>query len=82
MLPRIKTIKPDKKYVLHIEFDDGKKVLYDMEEDMDTLPGYDDLRKINGLFEAVSVDESRTCIMWNDYIDLPSDTLYEYGEVI
>lgn len=27
----------------------------------------------------VIIDKSRTCVYWNDRIDLPSDTLYEYG---
>ena len=27
----------------------------------------------------VKIDKSRTCVYWNDRIDLPSDTLYEYG---
>ena len=33
----------------------------------------------NILIEQVQLDESRTCVYWNDYINLPSDTIYEYG---
>lgn len=80
MLPRIKSVKPIENYVLDIVFDDGKRVLYDVNEDIDTLPGYNDLRSVHGLFEQVHVDESRTCVFWNDDIDLPSDTIYEYGK--
>lgn len=43
------------------------------------LPGYRALRDIRGLFQQVQLDESRTCIYWNDEIDLPSDTVYDYG---
>ena len=64
--------------MLSVVFDDGKRVVYDVKEDMN-LPGYDALREINGLFGQVQLDASRTCIYWNDYIDLPSDILYEYG---
>ena len=32
-----------------------------------------------GLFENYQLDESRTCVYWNDRVDLPSDTLLEYG---
>lgn len=39
----------------------------------------DILKFIDGLFDQVQLDESRTCIFWNEYIDLASDTLYEYG---
>lgn len=79
MIPRIKTIRPMENYVLHVVFEDGRDVLYDMKEDMQSLPGYADLQKIDGLFQCVQLDQSRTCVFWNDYIDLPSDTIYEYG---
>ncbi len=79
MIIRIKTLKPLDDYKLLVSFDDGKTVIYDLKDDMETLPGYDDLRNITGLFRNVQLDESRTCVFWNDYIDLPSDTIYEYG---
>ena len=42
------------------------------------LPGYDVLRTEPGLFNQVQLDESRTCVYWNEDIGLPSDTLHEY----
>ena len=39
------------------------------------LPGYRALRTIHGLFRQVQVDDSRTCIFWNDELDLPSDII-------
>lgn len=80
MIPRIKSVKPLHNYILDIQFDDGKRVLYDMNEDIDTLPGYDALKLIPGLYEQVKLDASRTDVHWNDEIDLPSDMLYEYGK--
>ena len=80
MIARIKNLEPLNDYKLYVVFDDGKSVIYDMTEDMNTLPGYSDLKTITGLFKHVQLDESRTCIFWNDHIDLPSDILYEYGE--
>lgn len=82
MIPRIKSVKPMKDYALEVIFDDGKKVLYDVKEDIEMLPGYDELKNIHGLFEQVQLDESRTCLSWNEDIDLPSDTIYEYGKVV
>lgn len=82
MIPRIKSIKPIKNYILEVDFDDGRRVLYDVNNDIETLPGYDNLKNIHGLFEQVQLDESRTCVFWNDDIDLPSDTIYEYGKSI
>jgi hypothetical protein len=81
MIPRIKTLTPLSNYRLYIEFDDGKKVIYDVKEDM-TLPHYGELRTVYGLFNNVQIDSSRSGIYWTDYIDLPSDTLYEYGHEV
>ena len=81
MIPRIKSVKPLEKYMLHVIFDDGRDCLYDVGEDIENIKGYEDLKIIHGLFEQVQLDESRTCIFWNEFIDLPSDTIYEYGKV-
>lgn len=48
--------------------------------DIEKIKGYENLKIIPGLFEQVQLDESRTCIFWNDFIDLPSDAIYEYGK--
>ena len=56
-------------------------MVYDVKEDM-ALPGYQLLREVTGLFQQVQVDKSRTCVFWNDEIDLPSDILYEYGRAV
>jgi hypothetical protein len=80
MIPKIKTVKALDDYILHIVFDDGKIVLYDVKEDIDTIPVFKMLETTPSLWPNVSIDASRTCIYWNDQIDLPSDTLYEYGQ--
>ena len=79
MIPRIKHIEPRADYILPVIFDDGKSVLYDVKDDICTLPTYRSLMTEQGLFQNFQVDESRTCVYWNDEIDLPSDTIYEYG---
>lgn len=80
MIPKIKSVTPGADFCLRVVFDDGKAVLYDVKEDMEQIESYRDLRTIHGLFHQVQLDESRTCVFWNDRIDLPSDTLYEYGQ--
>ncbi|MBQ3374793.1 MAG: DUF2442 domain-containing protein [Oscillospiraceae bacterium] len=80
MIPRIKDLEPLDDYVLKVSFDDGKCVLYDVKTDIEEIPSYRDLKEIFGLFNQVRLDQSRTCIYWNDYIDLPSDAIYEYGQ--
>ena len=80
MIPRIKKLQPMEDYRLLVEFDDGKKVLYDVKSDMNEVPFYQDLKTIKGLFYSVQLDASRTCVFWTKDIDLPSDAIYEYGE--
>ena len=80
MIPRIKQLEPMEDYFLKVYFDDGAIVLYDVKEDMREIPSYDVLRTTYGLFQQAQVDESRTCIFWNDEIDLPSDAVYTYGK--
>lgn len=79
MLPRIKSVVPMDGYQLSVLFDDGRKVVYNVEEDINTIGAFGDLKAVEGLWPQVQLDKSRTVVYWNDYIDLPSDTLYEYG---
>lgn len=82
MIPKIKSVEPLSDFYLEVEFDDGKKCLYDVEEDIKQIRSYEDLRNIPGLFQQVQLDTSRTCVYWNEKIDLPSDTIYEYGKAV
>ena len=79
MIPRIKSLAAMENFLLAVEFDDGHKVIYDVREDIDTLPTFRALQDVYGLFNQVQLDESRTCVYWNDEIDLASDCIYEYG---
>lgn len=80
MIPRIKEMKTLDDYRLLVVFDNDKVVEYDVKEDIKTISVFQDLMTITGLFEQVRLDESRTCVFWNDWIDLPSDAIYEYGK--
>ena len=82
LIPRIKHVEPMKNYLLKVSFDDGMKCIYDVNEDINTIKIFEDLKKVQGLFEQVKLDTSRTCVYWNDMIDLPSDAIYEYGKAI
>jgi len=80
VIPRIKSVKPQENYKLLIQFDGGETVIYNVLEDIDAIDDFVPLKTERGLFENVQLDDSRTCIYWSDRIDLPSDTLLEYGE--
>lgn len=79
MLQRISFLEMREDFHIFARFDDGKEVLYDMRDDIATTPPFKDLEEIPGLFATGKLDESRTCIEWNEFIDLPSHALYEYG---
>ena len=79
MIPKIKTFLPMDEYMLKVTFDDGKTVLYDVKDDIKSIPSYGDLLNVYGLFNQAHLDESRTVISWTDEIDLPSDSIYEFG---
>ena len=82
MIPRIKKLEPIENYCLRVTFDDGKTVIYDVKDDIKNIPDYSVLMTTYGLFKQVQLDQSRSCVFWNEYIDLPSDAIYEYGKPI
>ena len=79
MIPRIKSFEPMEDFCLRVTFDNGRVVQYNVMDDIRTIPAFQDLENVHGLFQNAQLDQSRTCIFWNDRIDLPSDTIYEYG---
>lgn len=79
MIPRIKDIQALDNFILHVQFDDGYVVDYDVKDDIATLPSFRSLREECHLFQNFQLDASRTCVTWSEDIDLPSDCLYEYG---
>ena len=82
MIPRIKEIKAIDDYKLIVRFDDDQTVIYNVSEDIDQIADFKPLKTEIGLFQNFSIDQSRTCVSWSDRIDLPSDTLLEYGKNI
>lgn len=80
MIPRIKSILPLDNFTLLVEFDGGKKVVYDVKDDIRTLEDFRVLETEYGLFSNARLDSSRTCVYWTDRVDLPSDTILEYGQ--
>lgn len=82
MIKRISNIQTLPNFHLQVEFDDGKEVRYNVMEDIESIPAFKPLETESQLFEQVRLDQSRTCVYWNDKIDLPSDAIYEYGETI
>ena len=82
MIPRIKKMSVLDNYILYVEFDDGYRVMYDVKDDIKTLPSFRALVGVCGLFTQAQLDSSRTCVYWNEEIDLASDSIYEYGKEV
>lgn len=82
MIPRIRKIEAVDDLVLLVTFDDGEEVLYDVKDDVNDISEFKPLKTAPGLFENFQLDTSRTCVYWSDMIDLPSDTILEYGKKV
>ena len=54
--------------------------MYDVKDDISELPAFRALKEEYGLFQQAQLDTSRTCVYWNDEIDLASGCIYEYGK--
>lgn len=50
-------------YILFVEFDDGYKVLYDVKDDIKTLPSFRALVDVYGLFKQAQLDKPNLCIL-------------------
>ena len=80
MIPRIRSFVTLDNYLLLVTFDNGDRVLYDVKDDIQTLADFQVLKSEHGLFKNARLDSSRTCVYWTDRVDLPSDTILEYGQ--
>ena len=82
MIPRISRIEPMADFKIRVTFDEGRTVVYDVGVDIKEIKAFEDLKTLPYLFKNATLDSSRTCIVWNEKIDLPSDTIYEYGQPV
>ena len=81
MLPKIKEVKALDDYILDVTFEDGKKVRYNVTKHIKNYPSYDIL-KDKDVFKNFKVSDSRTVIVWNKDVDLPSHDIYDYGTTV
>ena len=82
MIPKIKAFSLQNNYLLFAEFDDGKKVIYNINDDIEKTPFFIELKDNVYLYNSAQLDLSRTIISWTENIDLPSDIIYNYGKII
>ena len=63
MIPRIRKMSVLDDYILFVKFDDGYKVLYDVKDDIKTLPSFRALVDVYGLFKQAQLDKPNLCIL-------------------
>lgn len=76
---RVKSVTPLQDYVLSIQFEDGVQKEYDVKPLLSKWDAFKALVDVKGLFEQARVDFGGYGIIWNDYIDLSCDELYNNG---
>ncbi len=76
---KVKEINALDNYYLSVDFEDGKKKIYDMKKLIYKIDDFKPLLYINGLFKQVKVDVGGYGIFWNDRIDLSCNELYNNG---
>lgn len=81
MFHKIKSVNPLNDYKLSIIFAEGITKIYDVKPLFIKWPIFNELKNVK-LFNEVSVDKGGYGIIWNDYIDLSCDELFENGKTI
>ena len=64
--------------ILHLEFSDGSIKQYDVKPLLNKWEAFNDLKQ-GDLFNLVHVDAGGYGVVWNDYIDLSCNELYNNG---
>jgi hypothetical protein len=78
MFHKVKNVVPLDNLVLLVEFQNGQKKKYDVKPLMGKWGVFRDLK--NGtLFRLVKVDTGGYGVVWNEYIDLACDELWDNG---
>ena len=78
MFHKVKSVRPLPDMVLHVEFFDGIIKHYDVKPLMSKWEVFKDLKQ-GGLFSLARVDTGGYGVIWNDYIDLACNELWENG---
>jgi len=78
MFHKVKGVIPQADLILLVEFQNGQKKKYDVKPLMVKWDVFRDLKN-DILFQLVKVDVGGYGVVWNEYIDLACDELWENG---
>ena len=78
MFHKVKSVIPQANLILLVEFQNGQKKKYDVKPLMEKWDSFRDLKN-DILFQLVKVDVGGYGLVWNEYIDLACEELWENG---
>ena len=66
-------------YILLVGFSNGEYKKFDIKPLIKKYPPFEALLNTDGLYERAKIDMGGYGIVWNDYLDLSADGVYEQG---
>lgn len=81
MFHKIKNVTALPEYKLRVRFTEGITKIYDVKPLFKKIPIFADLKNRNCDFCRVFVDVGGYGVVWNDYLDISCDELWENGVV-
>ena len=82
MFHKVKSVNALPDFVLSVQFSEGITKTYDVKMLFERWPAFEKLKAESGYFDKVQVDQGGYGIIWDDYLDLSCDELFENGTVV
>lgn len=82
MFHKVKSVNALPDYMLSVQFSEGVTKTYDVKLLFERWPDFEKLKDQPDLFSKVYVDKGGYGIVWDDYLDLSCDELYENGRPV
>jgi len=82
MFHKVKSVNPLPDFTLSVQFSEGITKTYDVKLLFEKWPAFKKLKAEPGYFDKVRVDLGGYGIVWDDYLDLSCDELFENGTAV
>jgi hypothetical protein len=82
MFHRVKSVVPEKNFMLLVQFSEGITKQYDVSKLFEKWTAFQALKNTPGLFSCVHVDAGGYGISWNDDVDLECEELWDNGKTV
>ena len=82
MFHKVKSVNALPDFVLSVQFSEGITKTYDVKMLFERWPAFEKFKAEPGYFDMVQVDQGGYGIIWDDYLDLSCDELFENGTVV